>query len=363
MPKDEVQQLRREKEDLEELLIRATEKLSELIPLQRSVHTPRMLPDRVNVTGLTGFEKQTTGSYALSYFCDGPSLERRTSIVYEREHPEPPASLVYMDGAWSIRRAVDSPDAFLRAMSPNADNPTSLPVTAWEIHCPGKFPRPWVPAPKSFSVTGHSETGLDGVEETFKSPHNNSLDGLNDDEFMREVGRRRYRRQRGGRVPGEWLDKSAAHNRSHRSPRRETALEREARMARRGPRRQASPDRTRGSSPTKAARPQLVEHPKANYSYMDSHKHQHDRYWAKPISQYYRSSGALRPESPTGGRRVDVERISPHRLNCSTERVGSGNAHHMRNYAWGDVDSQVEQALSPSCSTQPFHECTFPSQC
>lgn len=185
---EEVQRLRREKQELEALLERATAQLSELSP--RSARSPAArqrgrtspsgrvpaarapspqvapdaVPERLDVTGLSGFEGQTTGTYALSYFRDAPA-PKQPSVVYEREPPNAPAFLVWEDGAWSIRSALDSSIAFLRALSSDAANPASLPATAWEMSCPGKSPHPWLPAPKSFTVTGYSDTDVGERDE------------------------------------------------------------------------------------------------------------------------------------------------------------------------------------------------------
>jgi hypothetical protein len=205
----------------------------------------RTLPQYADVVGLTGFEAQTSGRYMLSYRRDEPTAPSQASILYEREPPEAPAALVYGDGAWSLREALDSPFAFVRAESATGANPASLPLTAWEMSCPGKAPHPWLPAPSSFSITNHVEYGVDSGRDRYVSPTTNrSLDRLDEDEWLQEVAHRRHRRQNhsgrgspmlvttaGQRADG---DQSRGRYRSHsRSPRRESALERDARMARR----------------------------------------------------------------------------------------------------------------------------------
>ena len=187
---EEVQRLRREKQELEALLERATVQLSELSP--RSARSPAArqpaqtspsgrvptarasslevapdaMPERLKVTGLSGFERQTSGSYTLSYYRDAPA-PKQPSVLYEREPPNAPAVLIWEDGVWFIRSAIDSSNAYLRALSSAAANPASLPATAWEMSCPGKSPHPWLPAPKSFSVTGYFDTDVGSRDELY----------------------------------------------------------------------------------------------------------------------------------------------------------------------------------------------------
>ncbi len=320
---EEVMELRGQVAELEDLLGRVTTQLAELSPRagggrRASPSRDGALPERMEVAGLSGFESQTSGGYVLSYYRDAPA-PKQASVVYEREQPNSPAFLVYEHGTWSIRSAVDSPNAYLRALSSIAANPASLPATAWEMSCPGKSPHPWLPAPKSFTVAGYSETVGSRGDELYESPRSerlsleNSLDGLNDDEWRRVVAHRRERRQHSSQLVEPFSESRWDDSTAHQHRQRETALEREARMARRGPRRRASPAR-RDRSPAAATTIQQVDRTGAR--------------WAQSMNQDY----PLKVASPTRSWNASVETresyVSPRRVSHRpvANRVEAGNS-------------------------------------
>jgi hypothetical protein len=206
---------------------------------------------------------------------------------------------------------------------------------------------------------GYSES-VGSRDELYESPLSarNSLDGLDDGEWRRVIAHRHERQQQRSQLieslsEGRWDDGTARHH----SPRRETAMEREARMARRGPRRRTSPVR-RDRSPVAATRTQLVDQTGARYSYLDGHEHQRHRRRAEPMSQYYRRAGALRVASPTRNWNASAQTregyVSPRRdsRHAVVDRVQAGNTRSLYTYDYSLADDFEVRAWWYHCTVR-----------